>query len=109
MVRATFVMAAVVVSIPALQAQSTFGAIGGAVRDSSGGAMDGAALTLRSIEEGTTLQTFSISTGLYEFLNVKPGLYVLSAERPGFAAVKTPAIRLRARETRRADLVLQVA
>jgi hypothetical protein len=108
-VRAIFVMAAVLVSVPALHAQSTFGAIAGAVRDSSGGAVEGAALTLRNIEEGTTLQTSSISTGLYEFFNVKPGLYVVFAERLGFAAVKTPVIRLRARETRRAELVLQVA
>ena len=93
---------------PAL-AQSTFGSIVGSVQDTSGAIVPGVAVKLTNLDENTTRQAASTETGLYLFLNLKPGRYSIETEKPGFAPVKITNITLDARQDRRVDLTLQVA
>src|SRR5690349_2145152 len=92
-----------------VNAQSTLGSILGGVHDASGAAVMGAVLTLRNLYENTTVTLSSGPAGLYEFLNLRPGHYELTAARAGFSTARTPEILLHARESRRADFSLQVA
>lgn len=89
--------------------QSTLGKIVGSVRDTSGASVPNARLSLRNLDENTVTVVASSPVGSYEFLNLKPGRYSITAERTGFTSATTSEILLNARETREADLTLQVA
>ena len=97
----------VLVATPAL-AQSTFGAILGAVRDSSGALVTNARVTL--INTGTmALRTMTTdASGNYAFKNIDVGQYELSITAPGFEKTTLPEIALTARETRRLDATLNL-
>src|SRR5947209_7135913 len=92
-----------------LAGQSTDGSIVGVVRDASGGAVEGAGLRLRNLDENTVSTSESASRGRYEFVNLKPGRYSLTAGKAGFAEERTPEIVLEARQMRRADFTLAIA
>ncbi len=96
----------VLVATPAL-AQSTFGAILGAVRDSSGALVTNARVTL--INTGTmALRTMTTdASGNYAFKNIDVGQYELTITAPGFEKTTLPEIALTARETRRMDATLK--
>lgn len=99
---------AFVMLCPLLPAQSIFGTILGTVTDASGAAAPGASLTLRNLERGTSLIASSGKEGFFEFLNLPPGPYQLTAVRTAFAPQTTPEFLLQARETRRADFTLEI-
>lgn len=90
-------------------AQSTLGSITGVVKDPSGASILGATLTLTNVDENTKGTALSSSEGLFEFPNLKPGRYTVSADHEGFTRVTTPEILLDARQTREADLTLALA
>jgi hypothetical protein len=90
-----------------LSAQSTFGAILGTVRDSTGALVAGAQVTL--IDTGTTA-TRTVTTdasGNYAFKNIDVGRYALTFTAQGFEKESLPEIVLTARETRRMDATLK--
>jgi hypothetical protein len=89
--------------------QSTLGSITGMVKDPSGAAVAGAAITLRNLDENTVSSAISSRDGLYQFLNLKPGRYTVTSEKPGFASSVTPEILLDARQTQQADLTLALS
>jgi hypothetical protein len=84
-------------------------AVQGTAVDKLGAVVQGAMMTLREAHTNATATTLSSDLGLYIFLNVKPGLYEVSAEKPGFATARTPQILLDARQSRRAEFVLEIA
>src|SRR5437868_1436905 len=65
-------------------AQSRGGEINGTVTDSSGAVVPGATVTLSN--QATNIQTHvnSNSSGYFVFLNVQPGAYEVTVEKPGF-------------------------
>jgi Carboxypeptidase regulatory-like domain len=91
---------------PPAGAQSTFGSIVGVVRDPTQLAMPGATLTLRSLDENTSHTAVAGSDGAYEFVNLKPGRYSLTAQAPGFADFQVSSAQLDARQTLRIDMEL---
>jgi hypothetical protein len=90
-----------------LQAQSTFGAILGTVRDSSGALMPGVQVTL--INTGTTATRAMVTdaNGNYAFKNIDVGVYALTFSATGFEKESLPDIALTARDTRRMDATLK--
>ena len=97
------------VALVSARAQSTFGTVLGTVTDASGAVISGAKLTLRNVERGTSATTDSGEQGFFEFLNLAPGRYQVSAERAAFATQSSTEFILEARETRRADFSLSIA
>ncbi len=91
----------------ALPAQSTFGAILGMVRDSSGALVQGAQVTL--LNTGTTAAHTAVTDagGNYAFKNIDVGSYKLTFAATGFETESLPDIALTARETRRMDATLK--
>jgi Carboxypeptidase regulatory-like domain/TonB dependent receptor len=86
--------------------QSTFGSIVGAVHDASLGSIAGASLQIRSLEDNSTHSTTAGADGSFEFVNLKPGKYALSAQAPGFAEFQVPSAELNARQTLRIDVTM---
>jgi hypothetical protein len=91
------------------RAQSTFGTVLGTVTDASGAAVSGAKVTLRNVERGNSATADSSGQGFFEFLNLTPGRYQVTAGRTAFASQSSPEFVLQARETRRADFSLHIA
>lgn len=61
----------------------TTGDITGTIKDSTGAAVPGAAVTLKSLDTGETRSDSSNASGSYRFTTLKPGNYLLSAKTPG--------------------------
>jgi hypothetical protein len=88
--------------------QSTFGSIVGVAHDMSQGSVPGASVTIRSLQDGSVRSTTSDQNGSFEFVNLKPGKYALSAQAEGFAEFQVPSAELNARQTLRIDVTFEV-
>jgi hypothetical protein len=89
-------------------AQSTFGSIVGVVHDATQAVVPGASVNLRSLEDNSVRSTMSDQNGSFEFVNLKPGNYALSAQAEGFADFQVPSAELAARQALRIDVTLGV-
>ena len=76
-------LACVLVSVP-VWPQSSTTSLSGTVQDSSGAVVSGAVLTLENKSNGFHATTQSDTRGLYEFVQITPGTYEISARASGF-------------------------
>lgn len=106
MLAACFVFLAL--SIQTAFGQSTFGSFLGAVKDTQGGLIAGATVTL--VNAGTAQERTVVSDGAgqYTFQNIDAGTYKLSIESSGFQKAEFPNLVLNARQTQRVDATLAV-
>jgi hypothetical protein len=84
------------------------GSIVGVVHDATQAVVPGASVKIRSLEDNSTRSTTSDQNGSFEFVNLKPGNYALSAAAESFADFQVPSAELTARQTLRIDVVLEV-
>ena len=105
MVPAILLLCLVSISTSA-HAQSTFGSIVGVVHDATQAVIPGASVNIRSLDDNSTRSTTSDNSGSFEFVNLKPGNYALSAEAQGFADFHVPSAELTARQELRIDVIL---
>jgi hypothetical protein len=75
-------------------AQQTTASITGSVEDASGAALDGATVTARDTERGTSYSAKSSNGGVYNFTSLPIGSYEVKAEAPGFNTQVLPPITL---------------
>jgi hypothetical protein len=92
-------------NLATVSAQSTFGSIVGAVQDAFGGAIPGAAVTVKNLSDNTIRATVSDSAGEYQVLNLRPGSYEIVAAKEGFANATISGATLDARQQLREDLI----
>jgi Carboxypeptidase regulatory-like domain len=100
---------ALLLCVPRLAAQSTFGGIVGVVKDPSQGAVPGAELTLTSLDDRSQRHASADENGGFEFINLKAGRYELLAHANGFADYKIESLQLEARQSLRLSVVLKLA
>lgn len=103
-VLAVFCLAA---CVPGL-AQSGRGTLTGAVKDTSGAVLPGAALTLTEINTGSRYATKSGSQGLYTFPELEPGRYVITVTSPGFQSYTQNGITVTVGSTSTVNAVLNI-
>jgi hypothetical protein len=90
------------------RAQSTFGSIVGVVHDPAQAVVPGASVKIQSLDDNSTRTTTSDENGSFEFVNLKPGNYTLSAQAHGFADFQVPSTELAARQTLRIDVTVGI-
>ena len=90
------------------RAQSTFGSIVGVVHDPAQAVVPGASVKIQSLDDNSTRTTTSDENGSFEFVNLKPGNYTLSAQAQGFADFQVPSVELAARQTLRIDVTVGI-
>src|SRR5262245_3141247 len=80
-------------------AQSTAGAIRGAVSDESGAVTPGATITLTNVSTGTSRTRITDAEGRYAFLNLPPAPYELTVELAGFTTAARRGLELADRKS----------
>jgi hypothetical protein len=63
---------------------------------------------IQSLDDNSTRTTTSDENGSFEFVNLKPGNYTLSAQAHGFADFQVPSTELAARQTLRIDVTVGI-
>jgi hypothetical protein len=89
-------------------AQSTFGSVLGTVQDATQAVVSGATVTLHSNDENTDRTTTSSATGDFQFVNLKPGSYLVISRANGFTDARVAAFDLAPRQIARVNVVMAV-
>ena len=97
-----------VLSATSALAQFDTATVVGTVRDTSGSVVPSAKVTLTSVETGIAIVKTSSGDGNYEFAAVKPGLYVVTAEKTGFAIALVDNVQVQVGARLRVDLQMPV-
>src|SRR3984893_550363 len=95
------------VSVHPSTAQSDGGAIVGTVLDSSGGVVEGAAITAKGVQSGTVYNTTSTSTGAYRLSNLVLGHYDITVTANGFKVSTLTNVEVQVNSTSSLDITLQ--
>jgi hypothetical protein len=109
MLHGLFALVAVfLLHVPVAFAQFDTSTVLGAVRDSTGGVIPGASVTLKNMATGITATAFSDAEGNYQFLNVRVGSYSVRAELQGFSVAEAKDVSVTVNARQRVDLTLSV-
>ena len=92
---------------PAL-AQFDTATVVGTVRDTSGAVIAGAKVTLTSAGTGISAVKTSTGDGNYEFPAVRPGMYLVTSEKAGFALALVDNLQVQVGARLRVDLQMPV-
>jgi hypothetical protein len=84
------------------------GSIKGFVRDASGAVVPNAAVTLSNEKTGGQQKTVTDAAGLYQFLDLNPGTYKVSAAVPGFRTTEVKDLTILVDQIVSLDLKLEV-
>jgi len=71
-------------------AQLSTASLSGAVRDSSGAVVAKGKVVLKNVATNVDHTTTTNDSGAYLFLNITPGIYVVSASAQGFGTQRVP-------------------
>ena len=86
----------------------TFGEITGEVRDSSGGAIPGAKISVTNVDTNAAREALTNEAGVYSFPSLPPGVYNLRVEKSGFKVVARTNVRIEVQQNARMDFELPV-
>ena len=93
---------------PTVWGQQTTASITGTVEDSAGAALDGATVTARDTERGTSYTAKSSNGGVFNFTNLPIGNYEVKAEAAGFNTEIEPPITLVLNQRARLEFKMKV-
>ena len=99
-----------VLSLHAVRAYAQFdtASLVGTVRDTTGAATPDATVTLTNAETGVSLTRTTNGEGVYEFTTVRPGSYVITAEKSGFAVALVDGVQVQVGARQRIDLQMAI-
>ena len=100
------IFAALNIAASHVQAQSTFAALTGTVKDPSGSIVAGSLVTVRNTGTSARRSAVTDSSGGYTVVNLEPGSYDITVEKEGFQKAVYAGIELAARQTVRVDASL---
>jgi len=80
----------------------------GTVTDSQAGVIPQAVITLTNAENGSTRQTVSSAVGEYQFVQIAPGTYNVTAEKSGFTTASQKGVKLQVSTPATLDLRLEI-
>ena len=86
----------------------TSGSIAGEVRDVTGAAASGVAITATNDGTGATRSVVTNEAGVYSFPSLAPGTYTLQAGKAGFQTAVRREIELHVQQAARIDIALEV-
>lgn len=106
MIRSTVLLVLLLIAAFALHAQSITGSVSGTVSDPSGAAVPGARVTATEIASNIAAVAESGVRGEYSFPALRPGVYRIDVEAPGFRRLVHPDIPVRVNDRVVVDLAM---
>lgn len=94
--------------VPGLTWAQSGASLTGAVKDSTGGFVPGAVVTVRNTATGEVRSVVSGAEGVYRVSNLSRGTYEVTTELPGFRTVTQSGVLLTVGDTVRLDFTLEV-
>jgi hypothetical protein len=88
--------------------QSPAGGVNGTVTDSTGSVVPAVTVSLTNQGTGIVATAATNASGVYDFVNVAPGLYTLKAEKFNFKTTSVAAFRINVNGTVKFDITLSV-
>src|SRR5712691_7456345 len=82
--------------------------LNGVVRDSSGAVIPQATVTLHNTDTGTDRESLSNDSGLYVFVSVPPGEYVLKVTKNGFTTATQAGLHVLVNQASTQDFSLRI-
>jgi hypothetical protein len=104
----SFIVAVLLLCAGPGMAQSTYGSLTGTVVDSSGAVEAGATVTLTNVGTAEKQTQATGDTGLYSFVNLYPGQYRVTVDKPGFKRTDRQNVVVQVQQTTRLDITLTV-
>ena len=92
-----------------LNGQSTNGSIGGTIEDPSQALMPGVRVTVTNVNTGVASTSLSNETGAYNFPNLPPGQYKVTAELPSFQTETKINVEIGNAQQLRLNFVMKLA
>ena len=89
-------------------AQFDTASVVGTVKDASGAIVPGAKVTLTNTQTGVSVVRTTSSDGNYEFVTVRPGIYLVSAEKTGFSIALMDNVQVQVAARMRVDLLMAI-
>jgi hypothetical protein len=90
------------------RAQFETASVVGTVRDSSGAVVPDAKVTLTNTANGVSVTRMTTGDGNYEFVTVKSGLYLVTAEKAGFSIALVDNVQVQVGARLRVDMQMTV-
>src|SRR5262249_17771830 len=106
--RVALTLLLVLAMVPAARAQFDTASVVGVVKDSSGAVVPDAKVTLTNTETGVSVARTTGGDGIYEFRPLRPGIYVVSAEKSGFSIALVDNVQVQVAARLRVDLLMTV-
>ena len=94
--------------IPRASAQFDTASVVGTVKDVSGAIVPDAKVTLTNTQTGVSVVRTTSGDGNYEFNTIRPGIYLVSAEKPGFSIALMDNVEVQVAARLRVDLQMAV-
>ena len=91
-----------------VRAQEVTATVTGTVTDSTGAAVVGANVSVKSVERGVVVTVATNDVGLYRATNLPIGNYEVKVEKSGFSTVSYPAFTLSLNQVARIDVTMKV-
>ncbi len=88
--------------------QAGRGSISGLVTDPSGAVVNGAKVTALNHATGVALRTVTSEAGLYSFVSLTPGVYVVTASQKGFESVAQDNVPVTVDQVTTVNIALRV-
>ena len=100
-----FFVSAIIFGSVSLHADSLAGSVAGVVRDQAKSPVAGTAITLTKLDDKTTKATVSAADGSW-VLATEPGVYSLTAGKPGYTEFTLASLRVGEGQAAKADIAL---
>src|SRR5439155_1096205 len=94
--------------VTAARAQFETAAVVGTVRDTSGATVPDAKITLTNTATGISQTKITSADGGFEFVTVRAGVYIVTAEKAGFTIALVDNVEVQVAARRRVDFTLPV-
>lgn len=108
MMRAVGLALAVALFVPCVARAQSTASVTGSVKDSTGGSLPGAVVTVRNTATRESRTVVAGAEGLYRVTNLQRGTYDVTAELPGFVTKTQSSVLLTVGDTVRLDFALEI-
>ena len=104
----TALVAALLLGVSTLNAQTTFGSVVGSVKDSTGAVVPGTTITATNEATSVSREVVTNGAGDFTLAELLPGAYTVTAKLTGFKTLVRPGVEVRSNQATTVDLTMEL-